>query len=506
MARSDILQRVVSDLVLLHGLGVRLVVVLGTKPSVDARLARAGAPSRFVGGYRVTDGPALAAAVDAAGAARVLVEAAMSTALAVPSVRRHERASADAEFHYSPATRVVSGNYVTARRRGIVGGVDYGATGAVRFVQAPALAAQLAAGNVVLLTNLGFTSSGDALNLACYDVATHAAVELGADKLVVLTGADVASLRLPAWLPLDAASALVDAALGAGAGGVPGGGLAGAGGGGGAAAADAPSPRAASPSLPPDHPPPDHPPPPPTLRPPRWHPALDADTWAAARFPAALVAAATAARGGVNRAHLVDARVDGGLLLELYSRDGVGTMVSADFYEGIRVGEPRDADGVAALLAPLAADGVTRARPRHELEAALAAGQFFVVERDGTLLGCAQLADTGAAPDGTRVAELAAFCVAPAARGSGRGDSMLDYVEQAARERGVGRLVLLTTRTADWFVQRAFAAAGDAAASALLPAARRASIDPARGAKLFVKGIVALDGRAAAPAGKRIGF
>ena len=132
MARSDILQRVVSDLVLLHGLGVRLVVVLGTKPSVDARLARAGAPSRFVGGYRVTDGPALAAAIDAAGAARVLVEAAMSTALAVPSVRRHERASADAEFHYSPATRVVSGNYVTARRRGIVGGVDYGATGAVR--------------------------------------------------------------------------------------------------------------------------------------------------------------------------------------------------------------------------------------------------------------------------------------------------------------------------------------------------------------------------------------
>jgi amino-acid N-acetyltransferase len=214
----------------------------------------------------------------------------------------------------------------------------------------------------------------------------------------------------------------------------------------------------------------------------------------------------SAVRSGVKRAHLVDARVDGGLLLELYSRDGVGTMVSADFYEGIRVAEPRDADGVAGLLAPLQADGVVRARSRAELEEALAGGQFFVAERDGTLLGCAQLVDVGASPDGEPCGELAAFCVAPAARGSGRGDSLLDYVEQAARERGVRRLLLLTTRTADWFEQRDFAAAGPAAAAGLLPRARRAAVDASRGAKLYVKPIVALDGRAAAPAGKRIGF
>ncbi len=41
---------------------------------------------------------------------------------------------------------------------------------------------------------------------------------------------------------------------------------------------------------------------------------------------------------GIKRAHLLDARLDGGLLLELYSRDGVGTMISADFYEGTQYG------------------------------------------------------------------------------------------------------------------------------------------------------------------------
>lgn len=62
----------------------------------------------------------------------------------------------------------------------------------------------------------------------------------------------------------------------------------------------------------------------------------------------------------------------------------------------------------------------------------------------------------GKSPDGVECGELAAFCVHPSYRGSGRGDSLLDYVEQDARLNGIRRLVLLTTRTADWFEQRDF--------------------------------------------------
>ena len=56
-------------------------------------------------------------------------------------------------------------------------------------------------------------------------------------------------------------------------------------------------------------------------------------SWQALRFPNSLLAAVAACKNGVRRAHLVDARADGGLLLELYSRDGTGTMISTDFYE-----------------------------------------------------------------------------------------------------------------------------------------------------------------------------
>jgi len=63
---------------------------------------------------------------------------------------------------------------------------------------------------------------------------------------------------------------------------------------------------------------------------------LDFDRWYDLGLPPPLLAACTVCRSGVKRAHLVDARMDGGLLLELYSRDGVGSMISTDFYEGIR--------------------------------------------------------------------------------------------------------------------------------------------------------------------------
>ena len=60
---------------------------------------------------------------------------------------------------------------------------------------------------------------------------------------------------------------------------------------------------------------------------------IDFEKWYVSGLPLPLIAACAACQRGVKRAHLVDARMDGALLLELYSRDGVGTMLSADFYE-----------------------------------------------------------------------------------------------------------------------------------------------------------------------------
>ena len=82
---------------------------------------------------------------------------------------------------------------------------------------------------------------------------------------------------------------------------------------------------------------------------------------------------------------------------------------------------------------------------------------------------------------------------------------MLDYMEQEARSQGVRRLVLLTTRTADWFEQRDFVYSGQAFSSLLIPEARRAKINPARNSQLYVKELQETNGALPKP-GKRIGF
>eukprot|EP00882_Tetradesmus_deserticola_P024823 GHRQ01027151.1.p1 GENE.GHRQ01027151.1~~GHRQ01027151.1.p1 ORF type:complete len:122 (+),score=60.60 GHRQ01027151.1:269-634(+) len=121
-------------------------------------------------------------------------------------------------------------------------------------------------------------------------------------------------------------------------------------------------------------------------------------------------------------------------------------------------------------------------------------------------MGCALLVPLGVSPDGERVAEIGAFCVDVVFRGTGRGDSLLDYVEQDARLKGMDRLVLLTTRTADWFNQRDFRLAGPAWCSELLPSERRQRINPARNSQLYVKELAPLDDKNRLQPGTRIGF
>ncbi|KAL0056236.1 hypothetical protein WJX82_009116 [Trebouxia sp. C0006] len=512
-----LLQTLLEDIQLLHELGCRLVVVLGAKTQIDNYLSMRGLEPKNVKGYRITDEHAMLAAMEAAGTSRMLVEAQLSKAPAVSVIRRHTRSSNTSdEFHFAPALRVVSGNYVTSKRRGVVDGVDFGSTGSVRFVQHEAIHQQLDLGHLVLLSNLGYSASGEVLNCNTFDVATHAAIELKADKIMCITMDDVKSLNMPQWLSLGDAEALISERL-AGVGSDI------------ACSIDETCPSldgtavgAINSATPPVYSsdgngngrPPDqaylnngnsngamgsvrHQ----TLA----EVELDMDCWQALNFPNAILTAVVGCKSGVKRAHLVDARQDGGLLLELYSRDGVGTMISTDFYEGIRPAQQVDLDSIEGLLRPLAQAGVTKARSRESLMRDL--HSFTVLERESEVLACVLLQDLGRSADGAKCGELAAFCVHPSHRGSGRGDSLLDYVEQSARTRGIQRLVLLTTRTADWFMQRDFKSAGCAHESHVLPESRRQAIDAARNSQLYCKEIVALnDTVQAAPAGKRIGF
>lgn len=473
--RKDALHTLLEDVALLHGLGVRLVLVVGARTQINQALRENGKEPRYAGGCRVTDDVAMRAAIAAAGLARMEVESRLSKGPAVTMIRRHARSSVHSVNQsgvYGPGVTTVSGNYVAAKRKGVVGGVDYQHTGVVRFVQANAVRYQLNAGNIVLLSNLGFSAAGEVLNCDTYTVAVKAAVDLKADKLIVATLPEVQPLDLPPWLPLKEAEELLVEMMGGGKGlnnvdcdnapvqraqnaffAVP------TGSNGSSSAQEETMSSSVG--------------------------ELDFDRWHEYGLPLPLMAASVSCRAGVKRAHLIDARIDGSLLLELYSRDGVGVMISNDFYEGIRPAVPSDLAGIEELLDPLVQRGVLVQRTPQQLSEELPF--FTVLEREQRILACAAMKPLGKGMNGEEIAEIAAFCVHPDYRGSGKGDSLLEYLEQEAHRKGLQRLILLTTRTADWFEQRGFKWAGQAHVSEYLPASRRAKIDPSRNSQLFTK-------------------
>src|SRR5438105_1868453 len=127
----------VHDVNLLAALDIRLVLVHGARPQIEAELKSNGLRSRYAQGLRITDEAALKAVKQAAGVLRVEIEALLSQGLPnSPMARAH--------------IRVASGNFITARPIGVLKGVDFQFTGAVRKVDAQAVARRLEAGEVVL--------------------------------------------------------------------------------------------------------------------------------------------------------------------------------------------------------------------------------------------------------------------------------------------------------------------------------------------------------------------
>jgi len=167
------LNALVQDLSLLHAMGMRIVVVHGSRPQVNEQLRLRGVEAAYAEGLRITGPVALECAKEASGEIRLDLEAAFSQGLPNTPMAHS-------------AVRVVSGNLVTARPVGIVEGVDYQHTGFVRKIDVATIRFALDGGAIVLLSPLGYSPTGEAFNLSMEDVAASTAVALDADKLIVL--------------------------------------------------------------------------------------------------------------------------------------------------------------------------------------------------------------------------------------------------------------------------------------------------------------------------------
>jgi amino-acid N-acetyltransferase len=317
--------------------------------------------------------------------------------------------------------RVVSGNFLTARPVGIVDGVDFMQSGLVRKVDAPAIRKAIDIGAIVLLSPFGFSPTGEAFNLTMEDVATSTAIALQADKLMFLT--EVPGIREKQGddsSPIDTELALADARRMLAA-----------------------LPNASQPT----------------------------DTAFYLRH------CIKACEGGVERSHILPFAADGALLTEVYTHDGIGTMVVDEKLESLREATSDDIGGILQLIEPFERDGTLVKRDRTEIERDI--GLYTVIEHDGVIFGCAALYPYPEANTG----EMAALTVSESVQGQGDGERILKRIEQSARAQGLASIFVLTTRTMHWFIKRGFAVAD----ADTLPEARKRKYNWDRRSQVLVK-------------------
>jgi amino-acid N-acetyltransferase len=392
----------VHDFALLSSLGIRLVLVHGIRPQIDQRLAKLNAPPRFHLNLRITDDLALQCVKEAAGLVRVEIEALLSMGLANSPMAGSE-------------VKVASGNFVMAKPLGVIDGIDYCHTGEVRRINSQAIHQQLEQKNVVLISPIGYSPTGEIFNLSAEQVATAVAIGLKAEKLILLTEQSFQNTnnnKTIRQITTEEASVFL-----------------------------------------------------------REH----SDT--PQTIALALEAAIQSCQSGVKRVHLVDRTIDGALLLELFSRDGIGTLISSMPFETLRQATLNDIGGILELIKPLEQQGKLAKRSREKIEMELA--DYLILDIDGLIIGCIALHTD---PQGL-FGVIACLAVHPDYQGMARGQRLFDHVSQKAEQSGIKKLFVLSTQTAHWFIERGF----QPAAIDSLPDFLKNDYNPERNSKVLCK-------------------
>lgn len=162
---------IIHDIALLNSLGVKLVLCVGARPQIEATLAQQQLSSQFFNNLRITDLKTLDCIAQAVGSQRCYIESLLSMGL--PNSPMH---GAD--------IRVISGNFVSAKPLGVVGGVDYQHTGQVRKIDAKAIRSFLDQQHIIMLSQLAYSATGEMFNLSLQDLAEQTALALQADKII----------------------------------------------------------------------------------------------------------------------------------------------------------------------------------------------------------------------------------------------------------------------------------------------------------------------------------
>jgi len=282
---------IIHDIALLQSLGVKLVLVHGARPQIEERMEQRNITRNIQNNIRVTDAETLIAVKDATGSMRLHIEALLTMGLV------------NSPMHGSQI-RVSTGNFVIAKPIGVREGVDFKYTGSVRKIDAVGIQTQLDYGSIVVLSPIGYSSTGEVFNLALEDVATKTALALKADKLITFTQEDGLiddSGELIRSCSVRSVKTLLD----------------------------------------------------------------DKDCHVRQLLLRAII---QSSENGVERCHCVSYQSDSALLQELFTRDGAGTLIAKDHKEQVCTASIDDVGGILELIAPLEDEGILVKRSRELLE------------------------------------------------------------------------------------------------------------------------------------------
>lgn len=400
------LQSTLDDIVLLHTLGLKIVICFEACQISDHHVLPFSQ-------HQEIDETTLVEFSKAVGFIRNKLEGLLSrSSLTTPSQESISRVSKTSQR----LINIYSGNFIIAKPKGIIEGIDFGFSGSIRKINKDPILTALDQNAIVLISPIGYSPSGESFILNYLNIALGCASIINASKLIYLTDVpEPISEPVPAReLTVAETRTLID------------------------------SQKIA-----------------PTLQ-------------------IIMHSAASACQRGIDRCYILDYKMEGALILELLTRDGVGIMITEDDYDVFRRAHIDDIPSLVALIEPLENEGILVKRSRELLEQEIQ--YFWVMLRDGLIIGCGAIYPYEAESMG----EIACLTMHPDYRNNGRADKLLMTLEKEALKKGLTTVFALTTHTAHWFIEHGFAKANVAS----LPILKQSHYNHQRRSLVFIKKLI----------------
>ena len=295
LVKSPNFMSLIHDLNILTSIGIKIVLVHGSLKEIRSLSEKKQISPRFVRDHQIIDKTLLSIAQEASGKIRLELEAKLSTTLPNSPMEGSN-------------IRVSSGNFIFARPVGVIDGVDTLYAGETRKIDVEAISDRLQNEEIVLLSPMGFSSTGEMFLLKKEDVAVNAAIGLSADKLIFLTDPlhfEDRHFQQIREIYAEHAKAIIDNGT-----------------------------LSTSSIL-------------------------------------ILESAVTACKAGVERVHIVNQADSEALITELFTHKGMGILVTKSSIESVRRAKPSDADIILELIKPLQETQILTIRTREEVECAI---------------------------------------------------------------------------------------------------------------------------------------